>query len=458
VEDDDMARESAAISELRRSLGAQLATFRQAASLTQGQLAKVAMHDRTTIVHIEKGRSRGDERFWRAADGACDAGGALVAAYLELAAAKAEHERREHEQRLTSVRAKAAELRSGVSQGATQRPVRVEGSGAGHFLPEIVSRLSDAMFAANRRHTTGQQQTEARLLTLPELTALVKRAWQLRQQAAYADLGEHLAGLIPNIEVTVINLSGDDRSAAQKLIVHTYNAASSLLKRLGDVELALMAADRAVRTAHSLDDPLLRAAASYRLANVLLTGSRLDDAREVSLHAADSVAPGKKSSPLSLASWGGLLLTGAIASARMSDAPSAWELLGEARTASRMLAIEYADINTIFGPTNVAIHGVQIAAELGNGQDAVRRGSHVNADRLPSSLHERRGQFLIDLAQGHVLIRSDGIATQTLLGAEQAAPEEVRFNPTTHHLVRTMLERERLSSAPGLRSGSTYRR
>jgi hypothetical protein len=445
-----MARESEAIAELRRLLGAQLATFRQAASLTQGQVAKVAICDRTHVVHVEKGRSRGDERFWRAVDGACDADGALLAAYLELVAAKAEHEQREHEQRLTSVRAKAAELRSGVSQAGSQRHAHVEDSASRRFLPEIVNRLSDAMLAAGRRHSTGQQ-TEVGQLTLPELTALVKRAWQLRQQAAYAALGEHLAGLIPNIEVSAANLNGDQRYAAQKLIVHTYNAASSLLKRLGDVELALMAADRAVRTAQSLDDPLLMAAASYRLANVLLTTSRLDDAREVSLHAADSVAPGKTSSPLSLASWGGLLLTGAVVSARMGDAPGAWELLGEARTASRMLAIEYADIHTIFGPTNVAIHGVQVAAELGNGDDAVRRGGHVNADRLPSSLHERRGQFLIDLAQGHVLIRSDGIATEALLRAEQAAPEEVRFNPTTHYLVRAMLERERLSSTPGLR-------
>ena len=229
-------------------------------------------------------------------------------------------------------------------------------------------------------------------------------------------------------------------------------AASSLLKRLGDIELALLAADRAVRTAQSLDDPLLAAAASYRLTNVLLAASRLDDSREVTLQAADAVAAGKmSSSPLGLASWGGLLLTGAVASARLGDAPGAWELLGEARTASRLLGIEYADIHTIFGPTNVAIHGVQVAAELCNGHDAVRRGEHVDVARLPPSLHERRGQFLIDLTQGHVLLGSDGLAIETLLRAELTAPEEVRFNPTAHSLVRTMLDRERLSATPGLR-------
>ncbi|MGH3567622.1 MAG: helix-turn-helix domain-containing protein [Pseudonocardia sp.] len=62
--EDDMTREPEAIAELRRSLGAQLTAFRLAAKLTQGQLAKVAICDRTMIAHFEKGRARGDERFW----------------------------------------------------------------------------------------------------------------------------------------------------------------------------------------------------------------------------------------------------------------------------------------------------------------------------------------------------------------------------------------------------------
>lgn len=461
--EEDMAREPETIAGLRRALGTQLATFRQASELTQGQLAKMAICDRTTIVHMEKGRARADERFWRAVDDACDAGGALVAAYLELEAAKAEHEQREREQRLASVRAKAAELRgSGRAGDQRQRSARPptdptdEPSTTGRFLPEVIGRLSDAMLVAGGRGLAHQDTTGtgADMLALPDLTDLttrVQRAWQLRQQAAYAALGDHLAQLIPQVETSAANVSGDEQYAALRLVVHTYNAASSLLKRLGDIELALLAADRAVRTANSLDDPLLAAAATYRLANVLLTASRLDDTRDVAVQAADSVAPGKASSPLGLASWGGLLLTGAVASARLGDAPGAWELLGEARTASRLLGIEYADIHTIFGPTNVAIHGVQVAAELGNGYDAVRRGKHVNVELLPSSLNERRGQFLIDLTQGHVLLGSDGLATDTLLRAEQVAPEEVRFNPTVYYLVCTMLDRERLSATPGLR-------
>ncbi|MBV9312549.1 MAG: helix-turn-helix domain-containing protein [Pseudonocardia sp.] len=451
-----MARESEVITELRRALGAQLATFRLAAELTQGQLAKAAACDRTAIVHTEKGRARGDERFWRAVDAACQAGGVLLAAYLELEAARAEHDQRQREQRLRGVRARAAELREQV--GRAGDPVssapQAADSAARRFLPEVISRLSAVMLAAGRPGSTVRQSVandDNAVLALPELTTCVKRAWHLRQVAAYATLGGHLARLIPEVEASVSSFNGDAQYAALQLMVHTYNATSSLLKRLGDIELALLAADRAVRTAQALDDLLLVAAAHYRLANVLLTAARLDAARQVTLQAADAVAPGKAASPLSLASWGGLLLTGAVAAARLGDAPGAWELLGEARTASRLLGVDYAGLHTIFGPTNVAIHSVQVAAELGNGHDAVRRGARVNADRLPLSLNERRSQFLIDLAHGHVITDSDGPATERLLQAEQAAPEEVRFNPTVHELVGTMLARERLSATPGLR-------
>ena len=228
VEDQDMAREPETIAELRRALGAQLATFRQAAELTQEQLARIAICDRTTIVHIEKGRARADERFWRAVDDACDAGGALVAAYLELEAAKAEHEQREREQRLASVRAKAAELRDRVSIGGQeQRPIRsrTDEPPSSRFLPEVISRLSDAMLAAGGREST-RQETAAifgtDVLPLPELTTRVKRAWQLRQQAAYAALGDHLAQLIPQVEASAANVGGDEQYTALRLVVHTY--------------------------------------------------------------------------------------------------------------------------------------------------------------------------------------------------------------------------------------------
>jgi Helix-turn-helix domain len=108
-----MAREPESIVERRRVLGAQLATFRQAAELTQGQLGRVIHCDRTTVVHTEKGRSRGDKQFWEAADKAVHADGALLAGFYEIEVAKQEHDQQRQSKHLADVRAKADAWRTG---------------------------------------------------------------------------------------------------------------------------------------------------------------------------------------------------------------------------------------------------------------------------------------------------------------------------------------------------------
>jgi hypothetical protein len=64
------------------------------------------------VAHIEKGRSRADERFWQGADDTCHADGALLAAFHQFQAAKAEHEQQARAAELAGVRAKAARLRA----------------------------------------------------------------------------------------------------------------------------------------------------------------------------------------------------------------------------------------------------------------------------------------------------------------------------------------------------------
>ncbi|MGH3823682.1 MAG: helix-turn-helix domain-containing protein [Pseudonocardiaceae bacterium] len=105
-----MAREPEDLAEMRRALGSQLAVFRAAAELTQDQIARAAFRDRTTVAHIEKGRDRGDERFWTIADELCGADGALLTAFRAVAAAKQAHEIRIREAQLAESRAKAQAL------------------------------------------------------------------------------------------------------------------------------------------------------------------------------------------------------------------------------------------------------------------------------------------------------------------------------------------------------------
>lgn len=137
-----MAREAEVIAERRRALGERLATFRQAADLTQAQLAEAVRYDRSTVAHIEKGRSRADERFWSAADDACRAAGALVTAFHEFEAAKAGDEQRVRAAELAEARAKVAHFQAARfgddEQDALELARRVAASDVGD---ETLTRL-----------------------------------------------------------------------------------------------------------------------------------------------------------------------------------------------------------------------------------------------------------------------------------------------------------------------------
>src|SRR5215204_547785 len=125
--------------------------------------------------------------------------------------------------------------------------------------------------------------------------------------------------------------------------------------------------------------------------------------------------------------------------------------VGEAKTAARRLGTDHADLHTIFGPTSLAIQGVQVAAELGDGREVLRRARFVEPSRLPPYLLERRTHLLIDVARGHAHRADDPSAVATLQEAEQLAPEEVRYNPIASELVMVLLKRERRAATPGLR-------
>jgi hypothetical protein len=257
--------------------------------------------------------------------------------------------------------------------------------------------------------------------------------------------------LLADTQLAAAEFRGDDQALAVDLLAHTYNTASSLVRRLGDNGMGMLAADRAVQAARTLGQPLLVGATAYRLANVFLT-SRPTDAKEVALSAASGLESHLDASATELAMWGGLLLTAAIAATREGNGAEAWELIGQAKAAARQIGRDHVDLHTIFGPTSVAIQAVQVAAELGDGREVLRRAQLVEPAALPPYLVERRSHFLIDVARGHASRADDGAAVATLLEAERLGPEEVRYNPVACELVTALLKRERRAATPDLRS------
>jgi transcriptional regulator with XRE-family HTH domain len=158
-------REPDEITARRHALGERLAAFRQAAGLTQDQLARHAYCDRTTVAHIEKGRRAADERFWRAVDDTCRAEGALLAEFQDLETAQHAAEQRRHAHAIAAARARAmAGARPAPAQWAVRQP-------AGGFVGHIVDMAADEY----SQFLAWAEDENVGELTLEQLHAQIRR-------------------------------------------------------------------------------------------------------------------------------------------------------------------------------------------------------------------------------------------------------------------------------------------
>jgi hypothetical protein len=312
-----------------------------------------------------------------------------------------------------------------AARGSTTASVDVIAAAANSLAPELAP-LAQALLSAPAEDTRSGP-----------IANDVVGIWRLRQAARYRKLAADLPIVLANARAGESDLVPERRVASA--LTHLYNAASSLAKACGSLELAGIAADRAARTASGTADPLLSGAAAYRLANVLLSAGQLESARSVAVDAADRLRPFLAASRSHTALWGALLATSALAASRGQASAEARELLGESKVAADLLATEQSDLFSIFGPVNWLIHAVNVAADLGDGAEAVRRAGQVAVERLPLSLAERRTFLLLGKARGHELCDDPKAAALALLDAEEAAPEEVRNNPQARSLAARLI-------------------
>jgi outer membrane PBP1 activator LpoA protein len=148
-----------------------------------------------------------------------------------------------------------------------------------------------------------------------------------------------------------------------------------------------------------------------------------------------------------LSLYGALHLVLAVAAAGDNERRQAHDHLGTARAIAGQLGEDRDDYGTEFGPTNVAIHAVSIAVELGDAGQAIDLSQAINASTLSP---ERQARYLLDLAQAHAMRRQIGEALHSLEEAERIAPEETRDHATGRAVVRDLLQLSGLRPRPEL--------
>jgi transcriptional regulator with XRE-family HTH domain len=273
-----------------------------------------------------------------------------------------------------------------------------------------------------------------------DLDIELSTCWRLVHAAEYVGLGERLPRLISSLELAARDPAGGSRGFAA--LAEVYQVTAAAMAKLHQTDVAWIAADRAVTAAERAGDELLAAAGDFRLAHAFLQGDRLQQAWRV-VEVALQALRGRVDSddrPEAISLWGALNLAGALIACRMGDIAASEACLAAASSAAARLDGDRNDYHTEFGPTNVALHEVAVAVELGRSGEALRLAKKIDAKALSA---ERRGRFLMDVARAHAQRRQADEAVKVLEEAEALTPEQVGTHRVVYDVLQSLIRGER---------------
>ena len=305
------------------------------------------------------------------------------------------------------------------------------------FRNDDVPSVRDALMAPSRLSKvlfSGQLGTA--LPSIADVATRVEHGWD-DYQSGY--LGRVIAQLPELIRTVQLLEDSSDEPSAAAVSARAHHLAATTLSKVGESDLAWIAAERAMHAADNADDPLVMASAARAGTHALLAVGRYDDALQLGETAMVWLRSRlTEQDPAALSLIGMLHLRMAVAAARRQDRGTTRDLLQQAGAEADALGEDANYWKTGFGPTNVALHRLSTALDLGDVQFVVDRGQRVRTDGMPA---ERQVSHQIDLARPMSYIASDDDALGVLLQAENEAPQLVRHNPAVREVVRAIHRR-----------------
>jgi transcriptional regulator with XRE-family HTH domain len=278
-------------------------------------------------------------------------------------------------------------------------------------------------------------------LPLAQLERSLDEVWLAYQDSRFGYVTRQVPQLIADTQLAASTYAGDQASRAHDLLALTYHATASTLTKVGEADLAWIAADRGLVAAQRNADPVVLGSLFRSVTHSLLSTGRYAEAVQMTEQAAFFLNPHLGTDDGSMLSvYGTLLLAGSMAAARAENRSTTGEFLNEAEELARRLGRDSNHLWTAFGPTNVEIHRVSTAMELGDFQLAVEMGPRVDTAALPV---ERRVRHALEVARALSMRNRRDEAIAAVLDAEQVAPEQVRYHYMSRHLVQTWVRQQR---------------
>jgi transcriptional regulator with XRE-family HTH domain len=313
-----------------------------------------------------------------------------------------------------------------------------DGSPEHESTPEI-RRVLTAQPSALGRDLPGEP------LTADELAEQVAEAWRIyeRETVRYSVVGSLLPKLLTEAYHAADAASGSSLAAIIGQQVRIYHLLQVFLRRIGESGLSHLAADRALVLSDQIPDAALISASAWNLCSTLTNAGHVEESADLALSTIDRYPLTADSSPEHVSAHGALHLAATIASVRAGLAPTAWDLLSQAKNLAERLGQDRNDFRTSFGPTNVAMHGVHLAAEEGDASEALRLADHVEDN--PELPLERRTRYFIEVMHAHRLKRDDMGALWMVQKIRNVSPEEMVWHPLVRATVGDLWKRARPS-------------
>ncbi|MFI7657575.1 helix-turn-helix domain-containing protein [Micromonospora parva] len=257
-------------------------------------------------------------------------------------------------------------------------------------------------------------QRRAHNLPADEVRRHLAHAWLTYQHAQYAQLLRALPALL------------DATHDTPGLLVPAYRITASVLVKLGEPDLAWLAADRAVTAATG--NPVRTGTATIAVAQALRALGRDRLALTAAVAAVGTTADDGVR--------GTLLLQAAMAAAGCGHGRRADDLIDRAAALADRRTGTDDPHHTAFGPAAVRLAHFASVLHLGDAAQAVcRHEEAVRRDgwcRLPV---EHRAAHLLDAARAYLQTGDLTAAGRALADAHTVAPGEVRYRPAARTLI-----------------------
>jgi transcriptional regulator with XRE-family HTH domain len=276
----------------------------------------------------------------------------------------------------------------------------------------------------------------------PRLAGAVDEAWTLWQERRpFLQVGGLLPGLITEVRATIPQVGGADRERVLPVAAMLYFLTRAFTKRVGAQDLSLLAADRALAAAVKMDSLDFRAAAAWNIGMTLADQGHPDVVAALARDAAAELEPTlSNAQPDRISVYGTLHLLRATQLARLGDEHGAYGALEAADKVAAGIG-DRNDFRTFFGPTNVAIHRLQVALAMSRPAEALRHAQRYEVGAVPNV--ERRFSHYVYLARAYGMRNEDVAAMHMLLCAERESPDDLRYNLDVRAVVRDLLRREK---------------